>query len=131
MKKIKLVETNAREGKSGSLEINKGYGASYDLAGDTLTLGVSMKLSDGTVGASGGATVDAPYTDEKISNALQTAALKAMNTYIQNNIKPAASDGGTSVKKVRHEMELATHKFSYERDFDSAAANIGRELGED
>ena len=32
MAKIKLVEKNGREGKSGSLEINSGYDAYYELA---------------------------------------------------------------------------------------------------
>ena len=131
MKKIKLVEKNASEGKSGSLEINSGYDTYYELAGETIVLEVSMKLSDGAVGASGGATVDAPYTDAKISIALQNAALKAMRTYIQNDLKSPASDGGASTKKVRYEVDRATHKLSYERHFDSAAANILHALGED
>jgi hypothetical protein len=125
------VIAHANEGNSGSLEINSGYDAYYELKNATILLEVSMKLSDNAVGASGSITVVTPFTNEKISIALQNAALKAMDYYIQKDLKTPAYDNGASTKKVRYEVDLATHKLSYERDFDSAAANILRELGED
>ena len=124
MPKIKFVEKNVREGKSGVTEINSGYDAYYELKNATLLLEVSMKLSDNAVGASGSATVVKPFTNEKISIALQNAALKAMDFYIQKDLKSPASDDGASTKKVRYELDHATHKLSYERHFNSAAANI-------
>lgn len=131
MAKIKLVEKNVREGNSGSLEINSGYDAYYELNNATLLLEVSMKLSDNAVGASGSANVVKPFTNDKISIALQNAALKAMDFYIQKDLKTPASDAGASTKKVRYEVDLATHKLSFERHFNSAAANILLALGED
>lgn len=131
MAKIHLVEKNVCEDNSGAVDINASFNAYYELAHATLTLEVDMILSNATSGASGSATVVKPFTVKKVSSALRNAALKAMDYYIQKDLKLPYKDDGVSTEKVANEIEIAALKLSYERHFNGAAATILNNLVED
>lgn len=104
--------------------INATYNAYCEPTPDGLLLEVTLIGSNDAAVATAAANVAKPFTEEKISTALQYAALKGIHEYIGNKLVRPAKDGGASTKKVRYEVDLAAHKLSFERHFDSAAADI-------
>lgn len=104
--------------------INAAYNAYCEPTPDGLLLEVTLIGSNGAAATTAAVNVAKPLTEEKISSSLQYAALKAIHDYVGNNLVSPAKDDGASTKKVRYEVDLATHKLSFERHFNGAAASI-------
>ncbi len=110
--------------------INAAYNAYCEPTPDGLLLEVTLIGSNGAAAATAAANVAKPLTEEKISAALQYAALKGIHEYIGSNLVSPAKDGGASTKKVADYSELFTQKLSYTRHFNGAAASILQRLNE-
>ena len=110
--------------------INAAYDAYCESTPDGLLLEVTLIGFDHTAAATGTANVAKPFTEEKISAALQYAALKGIHEYIGSNLVSPAKDGGASTKKVADNSELFAMKLSYTRHFNGAAASILQRLNE-
>lgn len=104
--------------------INATYNAYCEPTPDGLLLEVTLIGSNDAAVATAAANVAKPFTEEKISTALQYAALKGIHDYIGNNLVAPSKDGGASTKKVADYSELFTQKLGYERHFNGAAAEI-------
>jgi len=110
--------------------INAAYNAYCEPTPDGLLLEVTLIGFDEKEAVTAAANVANPLTEEKISAALQYAALKGIHDYIGNNLVSPAKDGGTSTTKVADYSELFTQKLSYTRHFNGAAASILQRLNE-
>lgn len=121
----------AEDQPAGFVEsINAAYDAYCEPTPDGLLLEVTLIGFDGTAAATAAANVAKPFTEEKISAALQYAALKGIHEYIGSNLVSPAKDGGVSTKKVADNSELFAMKLSYTRHFNGAAASILQRLNE-
>ena len=121
----------AKEEPVGFVEfINAAYNAYCEPTPDGLLLEVTLIGSNDAAVATGAVNVAKPFTEEKISAALQYAALKGIHDYIGNNLVSPAKDGGASTTKVADYSEMFTQKLSYTRHFNGAAASILQRLNE-
>ena len=115
----------AKEEPAGFVEfINAAYNAYCEPTPDGLLLEVTLVGSNDAAVATGAVNVAKPFTEEKISAALQYAALKGIHDYIGNKLVSPAKDDGASTKKVADNSEMFTQKLSYTRHFNGAAASI-------
>lgn len=121
----------AEDKPAGFVEfINSAYNAYCEPTPDGLLLEVTLIGFNGAAAATAAANVAKPFTEEKISAALQYAALKGIHEYIGSNLVSPAKDGGASTKKVADTSEMFTQKLSYTRHFNGAAASILQRLNE-
>lgn len=121
----------AKDEPAGFVEfINAVYSAYCEPTPDGLLLEVSLIGPDEAEAATAAANVARPFTEEKISAALQYAALKGIHEYIGSNLVSPAKDGGISTKKVADNLGLFAHRLSYTRHFNGAAASILQRLNE-
>lgn len=114
----------ANEPKGFVTSINSCYNAYCEPTPDGILLEVTLIGRDEKDAATAAVNVAKPLTEEKISAALQYAALKGIHDYIGNNLVAPSKDGGASTKKVADYSELFTQKLGYERHFNGAAADI-------
>lgn len=120
----------AKDPKGFVEPINSAYDAYCEPTPDGLLLEVTLIGFDRTAAVTAAANVAKPFTEEKISAALQYAALKGIHEYIGSNLVSPAKDGGASTKKVADNSELFAMKLSYTRHFNGAAASILQRLNE-
>jgi hypothetical protein len=121
----------AEDHPTGFVEsINAAYDAYCEPTPDGILLEVTLIGFDGTAAATAAVNVAKPFTEEKISAALQYAALKGIYEYIGSNLVSPAKDGGASTKKVADNSGLFAMKLSYTRHFNGAAASILQRLNE-
>lgn len=104
--------------------INSCYNAYCEPTPDGILLEVTLVGRDERAAATAAANVAKPLTEEKISAALQYAALKGLYAYIGDKLVAPSKDGGASTKKVADYSELFARNLSYERHFNGAAADI-------
>lgn len=123
---ISCNKTNEAEDQpAGFVEfINSAYNAYCEPTPDGLLIEVTLIGSNEAAVATAAVNVAKPFTEEKISAALQYAALKGIHAYIGNNLVSPAKDGGASTKKVADNSEMFTQKLSYTRHFNGSAASI-------
>lgn len=122
----------AKDEPSGFVEsINSCYNAYCEPTPDGILLEVTLIGRDEKDAATAAVNVAKPLTEEKISAALQYAALKGLHDYIGNNLVAPSKDDGASTKKVADYSELFAQKLGYERHFNGAAASILQHLEAD
>lgn len=121
----------ANDPKGFVTDINSCYNAYCEPTPDGILLEVTLIGRDEKDAATAAVNVAKPLTEEKISAALQYAALKGIHDYIGNNLVSPAKDGGISTKKVADNLGLFTHRLSYTRHFNDAAAKIVDRLQKD
>ena len=90
----------ANEPKGFVTSINSCYNAYCEPTPDGILLEVTLIGRDEKDAATAAVNVAKPLTEEKISAALQYAALKGIHDYIGNNLVAPSKDGGASTKKV-------------------------------
>lgn len=120
----------AKDPKGFVTFINSCYNAYCEPTPDGVLLEVTLIGPDEKDAATAAVNVAKPFTEEKISAALQYAALKGIHEYIGSNLVSPAKDGGASTKKVADNSEMFTQKLSYTRHFNGAAASILQRLNE-
>lgn len=120
----------AKDPKGFVTSINSCYNAYCEPTPDGILLEVTLIGRDEKDAATAAVNVAKPFTEEKISAALQYAALKGIHEYIGSNLVSPAKDGGASTKKVADTSEMFTQKLSYTRHFNGAAASILQRLNE-
>ena len=121
----------ANEPKGFVTDINSCYNAYCEPTPDGILLEVTLIGRDEKDAATAAVNVAKPFTEEKISAALQYAALKGIHEYIGNKLVSPAKDGGASTKKVADNTELFAQKLSYTRHFNGAAASILQRLSKE
>lgn len=121
----------AKDPKGFVTFINSCYNAYCEPTPDGVLLEVTLIGPDEKDAATAAVNVAKPFTEEKISAALQYAALKGIHEYIGSNLVSPAKDGGASTKKVADNSEMFTQKLSYTRHFNGAAASILQRLNEE
>ena len=106
-----------------AFQINSSFEAQYDSTPDGLTIEVFM-LEGSKRLSSGSVNVKKNSSASTLSDNLRYAAAKALYNYIGGELVAPAKDGGKSVASVSDHLSEAARMLTYDRHFNSAAANI-------